>query len=58
MHGMDSLEPGSGAFGAALAAAERASVTPSRRVGRSLSHVSSACICSQSTGNCMAGYPY
>ena len=39
-HGLGRLEPGSGAFGAALAAAERASVTPSRRVGRSLSHVS------------------
>lgn len=36
--GIGRLAPGSGAFGAALAAAERASVTPSRRVGRSLSH--------------------
>ena len=40
MQPMDSLEPGSGAFGAALAAAESASVTPSRRIGRSFSHVS------------------
>lgn len=40
MHGIGRLEPGSGAFGAALAAAERAAVTPSRRFGRSLSHVS------------------
>ena len=37
---LEGLEPGSGAFGAALAAAERASVTPARRVGRSFSQVS------------------
>lgn len=37
---LEGLEPGSGAFGAALAAAERASVTPARRNGRSFSQVS------------------
>ena len=37
---LEGLEPGSGAFGAALAAAERASITPARRNGRSFSQVS------------------
>ena len=37
---LSNMDPGSGAFGAALAAAERASVTPKHRIGRSLSHVS------------------
>ena len=36
---IEGLEPGSGAFGAALAAAERASVNAPRRVSQSLSQV-------------------
>ena len=58
MHDMDRLEPGSGGFGAALAAAERASVTPARRVGRSLSHVSSGYAHSQRIDRHIADYPY
>ena len=38
------FDPGSGAFGAALAAAERASGTPQLSIGRSLSQVWNHCI--------------
>ncbi len=34
-----SMDPGSGAFGAALAAAERISITPKHRISRSISQV-------------------
>ena len=36
-----SMDPGSGPFGAALAAAERASITPKHKISRSLSQVCS-----------------
>ncbi len=36
-----SMDPGSGAFGAALAAAERASITPKHKISRSISQVCS-----------------
>lgn len=38
---ISSMDPGSGPFGAALAAAERASITPKHKISRSLSHVCS-----------------
>lgn len=43
MH-ISNMDPGSGAFGAALAAAERANSTPQFSIGRSLSQVWNHCI--------------